>query len=62
MNEQPILSEDEWTLVAELLSIEQSELPVEIRHCRSASMRDDLHRRLKMVEGLLQRLRQPLHA
>lgn len=54
---QPVLEEAEWALVAELLEEERRELPVEIRHTDSRAYREQLHRRLEMVEVLLQRLR-----
>jgi hypothetical protein len=59
MNQQLRLSEDEWALIVELLESERSELPVEIHHTRTASVRQELHRRADMIEGLLQRLRVP---
>jgi Trp operon repressor len=52
----PNLSEQEWTLLIDLLEREQDELPVEIHHCRVASFREHLHERLQMVQGLLERL------
>jgi hypothetical protein len=60
MTDRPVLSEEEWALVTELLAIEHSELPVEIHHCRSMAMRAELHQRLKMVDDLRERLRQPV--
>jgi hypothetical protein len=59
MDDQPKLSEAEWDLVVELLERERAELPVEIRHTRTASVRDELHRREDMVSDLLTRLRKP---
>ena len=59
MNDQPSLSEAEWELVVELLRRERSELPVEIRHTRTSSVREALHERSELVKGLLERL-QPL--
>jgi hypothetical protein len=56
MYDQPTLSGQEWALVIELLQHENDELPVEIHHCRVAAFREDLHRRLKMVQGILERL------
>jgi hypothetical protein len=52
----PNLSEQEWTLLIDLLEREQDELPVEIHHCRVATFREHLHERLQMVQGLLERL------
>lgn len=59
MNDQLQLSEAEWELVVELLQREQSELPAEIHHTRTSSVRERLHRRREMVRGLLSRLRKP---
>jgi hypothetical protein len=57
MYDEPRLSEVEWALVLELLERERSELPVEIHHTRSSSVRAELHDRAEMVGGLLGRLR-----
>ncbi|HEY4761986.1 MAG TPA: hypothetical protein VIH42_15520 [Thermoguttaceae bacterium] len=54
------LSEAEKELLLELLEREQSELPVEIRHTRNSSMREELHGRAKLVRGLLDRMRMPI--
>ncbi len=62
MTDQPELSEAEWALMLELLQRERSELPVEIRHTRTSSLREELHRRQEMVQGLLQRLKKPTPA
>ncbi|MBI3696715.1 MAG: hypothetical protein HY238_17985 [Acidobacteria bacterium] len=62
MRDQPTLTEAEWMLLVELLERERRELPSEIRHTRTPAVRDDLHRRLEMVDGLLQRLRQAVEA
>jgi len=59
MNDRPNLTEAEWMLVVELLQREQNELPTEIHHTRSSSLRDELRARRKMVDGLLQRLKTP---
>jgi len=56
------LSEAEWELVVELLEHERAELPVEIRHTRTSSLRDELHRRREVVLRLLDRLRKPAMA
>ena len=56
MVEQPKLSEEEWMLVTELLEWEQDELPSEIHHTRTRSVRDELHHRKQVVDGLLKRL------
>ena len=56
MIEQPTLSESEWELVIQLLERERAELPVEIRHTRMSSVREELHLRRDMVAHLLERL------
>jgi hypothetical protein len=60
MDEHVTLSEAERGLLAELLEQELHELPVEIRHTRSATVRQELHERLAVVRGLLQRFREPV--
>ena len=54
------LSDAEWELIVELLERERSDLPVEIRHTRSSSVRAELHERAEMVRSLLGRLRIPM--
>ncbi len=54
---QPVLTDAEWSLVIELLERERSDLPAEIHHTRTSKLREELRRRLEMVEDLLQRLR-----
>jgi hypothetical protein len=56
MSDQPELSKQEWTILVELLERERVELHPEIRHTRTSSLRDELHRRLETVESLLERL------
>jgi len=56
MNEQLKLSRAEWSLIVELLQREHDDLPVEIRHCRVASYREELHHRQELVRGLLDRM------
>jgi hypothetical protein len=62
MYDEPRLSDAEWALIVELLERERSELPVEIHHTRSASVRTELHERADMVRVLLTRLRTPTMA
>lgn len=56
MKDQPMLSEDEWALVIELLRQEREELPAEIRHTRTSSVRADLHERRDLIDRLLDKL------
>jgi hypothetical protein len=57
MYEEPALSDAEWALILEMLERERSELPVEIHHTRSASVRAELQQRMEMVRDMLVRLR-----
>jgi len=57
VEKQTELSEAERALVVELLERERSELPSEIRRTRTASVREELHRREDLVRHLLDRLR-----
>jgi predicted mannosyl-3-phosphoglycerate phosphatase (HAD superfamily) len=59
MNDQPVLSEGEWALVVDLLEREKADLPAEIHHTRTATVRAELHERLDMVRRLLDRLHAP---
>ena len=59
MNDQPKLSEAEWTLVIELLERELHDLPAELHHTRLTSYREELKRRAEMVKSLLERLGPP---
>ncbi len=59
MDDQPKLSDAEWDLVVELLERERAELPVEIRHTRTASVREELKHREMMIGDMLNRLRKP---
>jgi len=53
---QPELSDAEWALIVELVKRERSELPPEIHHTRTSAVREDLRRRLELVESLLKKL------
>ncbi|MEN6495855.1 MAG: hypothetical protein ABFD16_16355 [Thermoguttaceae bacterium] len=57
MNDQPKLSEAEWTLISQLLDQELDELPTEIHHCRNQKMKHDLQERQEMVRQLRDRIR-----
>ena len=59
MNDQPKLSEAEWTLVIELLERELHDLPAELHHTRLTSYREELKRRAEILKNLLERLRSP---
>ncbi len=56
---QPMFSAAELELIIELLERERSELSPEIRHTRTAKLREELHRRKDMVRSLLERLQSP---
>ena len=53
----PVLTEQEWELLTELLERERNELPSEIHHTRTSAVRQQLKERLDMVDRLLRRLR-----
>lgn len=59
MHDHAQLSKADWQLVIALLQREQSELPTEIQHTRSASVRDKLLAQQKAVDNLLERLKSP---
>ncbi len=50
------LSSEEHAILAELLESEQAQLLVEIRHTHHRAYRDELRRRLDLVEKLLAHL------
>ncbi len=56
LTEQPKLTQEEWSLVIELLRRELRDLPAEIHHTRTTGVREQLRRRLEMIEGLLLRI------
>jgi hypothetical protein len=53
---QPILSDEEWRLVVELLERERTHLPIEIHHTTTRSFKEQLRQRLELLERLLERL------
>jgi hypothetical protein len=53
------LSDAERVLLLDLLENEHNALPVEIHHTRNSSMREELHERVKLVQGLIDRIRIP---
>ena len=53
---QPVLTESEWDLVRELLECEGKNLPHQIHHTTTATVRKELRRKLEDVEQLLERL------
>jgi hypothetical protein len=55
----PVLTEEEWALVAQLLENKQRELLLGIRHSVRRAFRDELQRELALVEGLRDRI--PVH-
>jgi hypothetical protein len=48
--------EEEFTLLTELLDSEQARLLIGIRHTFHREYRDELHRRLDLVERLIKRV------
>jgi hypothetical protein len=53
MLDQPDLTEAEWALICELLERERNELPTEIHHTRTRSLRQELQQRRAMVDELI---------
>jgi len=51
------LNSEERAIVAELLESERAKLLVEIRHTHHRAFRDELRRRLDLVENLVERCR-----
>ncbi len=62
MNNDVTLTDAQWELVVELLQRERRELPSDIHHTQTPSMRDGLKQRLKEIDALLARLGQPVGA
>jgi hypothetical protein len=54
--EAPVLSQEEWALVAQLLENKQHVLLAEIRHTDKRAFRDALRERLGQVDHLLEKL------
>jgi hypothetical protein len=60
---QPVLNEQEWSLVLELLMDEREELPAERRRTDSLDYLAQIDQRRKVVDGLIERLQtQGVHA
>lgn len=59
MPDEGFSNPDELALLIELLERERQDLPAEIHHTSTSSVRDGLHRRLETVDRLLERLRRP---
>ena len=53
------LSSGELEVVLDLLGEESRNLPAEIHHTQTPGVKDQLHARLKTIERLLEKLRQP---
>jgi len=57
MNVEPKMSEAQWTLILELLEQEQRDLPAEIHHTRTATVKRELQQRLELVRRTVDQLR-----
>lgn len=53
---QPVLTDNEWRLILELLKSEERELPSEIRRSMTFEVRDQLRARLGTVRKLVEHL------
>lgn len=51
------LNSEELAILAEVLESERAKLLIEIRHTDHRAYRDELRRRLTLVEGLVERCR-----
>jgi hypothetical protein len=56
MVEQPVLTPAEWELIAELLNFERRDLPAEIHHTMTGSVRDELRDRRNLVDQLRKKI------
>lgn len=56
MADQPVLTQDEWRVVAELVRQELDELPSEIHHTDSYELKQSLQKRQRLLEALLAKL------
>jgi len=57
MFRQLLLSDQEWEILQELLESEYRQLPSEIHHTMSKDVQHDLKERMRMVAGILERVR-----
>lgn len=53
---QPTLSVTEWRLIEQVLQAERDELPAEIHHTDSRDYREQLQKRLQMIDQILARI------
>ena len=56
------LTDEEMTLLAELLESAHTKLLIEIRHTHHRTFRDDLRHRLTLLESLRERCKPPMNA
>lgn len=54
------LTDEEFTLLGELLESEEARLLVGIRHTFHREYRNELHRRLSLIEGLMKHKEPPV--
>jgi hypothetical protein len=59
--EQLALSGEEMAILAELLDTERDRLLIEIRHTDARSFREELRRRLEIIEHLAERCHSAAH-
>jgi hypothetical protein len=52
----PVLNEQEWELISELLKRELAELPSEVRRTRSSPLHEELAEKLSLVRSLLHKI------
>lgn len=52
---QLVLTEAEWAVMHDLLARERHDLPIEINHTTARKYREELRKRLRLVEQMLER-------
>ncbi len=62
MAETMTFTDQQWALIVQLLEREARELPSEIRHTSSYSVREELRRRLAMLREMITRFHEPAGA
>jgi hypothetical protein len=56
---QPVLLDHEVKLLLELLRRERNDLPHEHRHTKQPALRDELDQRMRIIDGLVEKLSVP---
>lgn len=56
LEQQPVLSDQEWNLILGLLENERQELPTELHHTHNRAMAKEIEERRRRVDDLIARL------